>query len=34
MFTDFVPGLPVLAAFSFAVLLLAITPGSGHDACG
>jgi threonine/homoserine/homoserine lactone efflux protein len=27
MFTDFVPGLPVLAAFSFAVLLLAITPG-------
>jgi threonine/homoserine/homoserine lactone efflux protein len=27
MFTDFVPGLPVLAAFSLAVLLLAITPG-------
>lgn len=27
MFTDFIPGLPVLAAFSLAVLLLAITPG-------
>jgi threonine/homoserine/homoserine lactone efflux protein len=27
MLSDFIPGLPVLAAFSFAVLLLAITPG-------
>lgn len=27
MLTSFIPGLPVLAAFSFAVLLLAITPG-------
>ena len=27
MLTTYIPGLPVLAAFSFAVLLLAITPG-------
>jgi len=27
MITDFIPGLPILAAFSLAVLLLAITPG-------
>lgn len=27
MLSEFIPGLPVLAAFSFAVLLLAITPG-------
>lgn len=27
MITDFIPALPVLAAFSLAVLLLAITPG-------
>ncbi|KJS11186.1 MAG: threonine transporter RhtB [Hoeflea sp. BRH_c9] len=27
MLTNFIPGLPVLAAFSLAVLLLAITPG-------
>lgn len=27
MLSDFIPGFPILAAFSFAVLLLAITPG-------